>query len=187
MSKHKPQAANTTDPNPFRSAAVGERAGGFACLVPLVKNAASRTDCIRSSTCYFGVSSGIMLGDGTATASLEHLVSCVNSHLEQSQQFALPQVINATGILLHTGLGRSPLSTSAISAIALASSSYTPLEMDLRSGERGQRVDVVRQQLCDLTGSESATVVNNNAAALLITLSYARRGKRSDCIARRTD
>ena len=64
-----------------------------------------------------------------------------------------------------------------MSAIALASSSYTPLEMDLRSGERGQRVDVVRQQLCDLTGSESATVVNNNAAALLITLSTLAAGK----------
>ena len=118
-----------------------------------------------------------MLENGTATTSLEHLVNRVNSQLEQSRQFALPQVINATGILLHTGLGRSPLSNRALSAIALASSSYTPLEIDLCSGERGNRVDVVRQQLCDLTGSESATVVNNNAAALLITLSTLAAGK----------
>jgi L-seryl-tRNA(Ser) seleniumtransferase len=118
-----------------------------------------------------------MQGDGDAITSMDHLVSCVNSHLEQSRQVPLPQVINATGILLHTGLGRSPLSNSAISAIALASFSYTPLEIDLRSGERGYRVDVVRQKLCELTGSESATVVNNNAAALLITLSTLAAGK----------
>jgi L-seryl-tRNA(Ser) seleniumtransferase len=118
-----------------------------------------------------------MQGDGNAITSMDHLVGCVNSHLEQSRQAPLPQVINATGILLHTGLGRSPLSNSAISAIALASFSYTPLEIDLRSGERGYRVDVVREKLCELTGSESATVVNNNAAALLITLSTLAAGK----------
>jgi L-seryl-tRNA(Ser) seleniumtransferase len=119
----------------------------------------------------------IMLGDGRALASLDHLISCVDSHLKQAQEFALPPVINATGILLHTGLGRSPLSQRAIDAVALASSAYTPLEIDLHSGKRGQRVDAVRQQLCELTGSESATVVNNNAAALLITLSTLAAGK----------
>jgi L-seryl-tRNA(Ser) seleniumtransferase len=119
----------------------------------------------------------IMLGDGHDIASLDHLIRCVDSHLKQSQGLALPQVINATGILLHTGLGRSPLSDRAIDAIALACAGYTPLEMDLCSGKRGQRVDAVRQQLCDLTGCESATVVNNNAAALLIALSSLAAGK----------
>ncbi len=108
---------------------------------------------------------------------MEQLVNRVNSNLEESRQFALTQVINATGILLHTGLGRAPLSSRALSAVALASSSYTPLEIDLCSGERSNRADVVRRQLCDLTGSESATVVNNNAAALLITLSTLAAGK----------
>jgi L-seryl-tRNA(Ser) seleniumtransferase len=69
------------------------------------------------------------------------------------------------------------LSNSAISAIALACSNYTPLEIDLRSGERGQRADIVRRQLCDLTHAESATVVNNNAAALLVTLNTLAAGK----------
>jgi L-seryl-tRNA(Ser) seleniumtransferase len=119
----------------------------------------------------------IMQGNGTTLTSLEHLVRCVDSRLEQSRQVALPQVINATGVLLHTGLGRSPLSSSAMSAVALASSGYTPLEIDLRTGERGRRADVVRQQLGELTGAESATVVNNNAAALLITLSTLAAGK----------
>jgi L-seryl-tRNA(Ser) seleniumtransferase len=119
----------------------------------------------------------ILFKDRTAPASFEDLIKSVNSQLEQDRQFALPQVINATGILLHTGLGRSPLSNRAISAIALASSDYTPLEIDLRSGERGQRADVVRRQLCDLTGSECATLVNNNSAALLITLNTLAAGK----------
>jgi L-seryl-tRNA(Ser) seleniumtransferase len=101
----------------------------------------------------------------------------VESQLAEAQQLALPQVINATGILLHTGLGRAPLSMNALRAVVQACSSYTSLEMDLRTGERGQRVDVVRKQLCDLTGAESATVVNNNAAALLITLNSFAVGK----------
>jgi L-seryl-tRNA(Ser) seleniumtransferase len=120
----------------------------------------------------------IMLGNGTTTTSFEHLVRCVNSRLEQSQQVGLPQVLNATGVLLHTGLGRSPLSSKAMSAVAIASSGYTPLEMDLRSGERGHRADVVRQQLCELTGSESATVNYPQ---------HTCRGKRGDCVARRID
>jgi L-seryl-tRNA(Ser) seleniumtransferase len=177
MPKHKPQSTNTTGPNLFRTLpSVNELVESPALSYwhrslprELIVSAARQaiSECRQD----------IMLGDGTAVTSLEHLVSCVNSHLEQSQQLALPQVINATGILLHTGLGRSPLSNRALSAIALASYSYTPLEMDLRSGERGHRVDVVRQQLCDLTGSESATVVNNNAAALLLTLSTLAAGK----------
>ena len=176
MPKHKPQLTNT-DPNLCRTLpSVNELAESPALshwsrtlprelIISAARHAIS--ECRQD----------IMLGNCTAVTSLEHLVSHVNSHLQQSQQFALPQVINATGVLLHTGLGRSPLSNRAMIAIALASSSYTPLEMDLSSGERGFRVDVVRQRLCDLTGSKSATVVNNNAAALLITLSTLAAGK----------
>jgi L-seryl-tRNA(Ser) seleniumtransferase len=119
----------------------------------------------------------IKLGNGAAVASTENIVERVNSFLGQSQQLALPSAINATGVLLHTGLGRSPLSASALCAVVQACAGYTPLEFDLRSGERGHRADVVRKQLCDLLGSESATVVNNNAAALLITLSTLAAGK----------
>ena len=177
MPKQDSQRTGTTDANPFRALpSVNELVDSPALshwcrtlprelIVSAVRQAISecRQDIVR--------------GNDVANTSREHLVNCVNSYLEQSQRFALPAVINATGILLHTGLGRSPLSTSAINAIALACSSYTSLEIELRSGKRCQRVDAVRQQLCDLTGSESATVVNNNAAALLITLSTLAAGK----------
>jgi L-seryl-tRNA(Ser) seleniumtransferase len=177
MSKQKSWLTNPTDPNPLRTLpSVNElvespdlshwyRKLPRELIVSAARHAISQ--CRRQ----------IMLGNGTADTSWEQLVGRVNSNLEHSQQFALPQVINATGILLHTGLGRSPLSTRAISAIVEAASGYTALEMNLDSGERGSRADVVRQQLCELTGSASATVVNNNAAALLITLSTLAAGR----------
>ncbi|MBX9789157.1 MAG: L-seryl-tRNA(Sec) selenium transferase [Pirellulales bacterium] len=112
----------------------------------------------------------ISVENGQADASLEVLANRVDAHLEQVSRLQLREVINGTGVLIHTGLGRAPLSNRALSAVAQASSAYTPLELKLASGDRGQRADVVREQLCSLTGAESATVVNNNAAALLITL-----------------
>lgn len=79
-------------------------------------------------------------------------------------------VLNATGILLHTGLGRAPLASAAVDAIVAVASGYASLELDLETGQRGQRVDALRDLLCRLTGAESATVVNNNAAATLLVL-----------------
>ena len=115
--------------------------------------------------------------NGKTDLSLPQLVSRVNTQLEQSQPQVLDEVINATGILIHTGLGRAPLSSRAIGAVAQASAGYTALELDLATGQRGHRVDAVRGQLCALTGAESATVVNNNAAALLIALGTLATGK----------
>ncbi len=83
---------------------------------------------------------------------------------------ALRPVINATGILLHTGLGRAPLAREAVQAITEIASGYANVEVDLETGERSQRVAAVRKLLVQLTGAEEAAVVNNNAAATLITL-----------------
>ena len=88
---------------------------------------------------------------------------------EQSKP-SLRRVINATGIVLHTGLGRAPLSDGAIEAIRHGASGYCNLELDLDSGERGRRVDHVSELLRKLTGAEAATAVNNNAAATLLIL-----------------
>jgi L-seryl-tRNA(Ser) seleniumtransferase len=174
------QETHATDPshcNPLRSLpSVNELVDSFA-LTGLAKNVPRELVVSAARQAISRCRNDIMLNNSAAVPSLEHLTGCVHSHVEQALQAALPRVINATGILLHTGLGRSPLSNNAISAIAEASSGYTPLEMDLRSGERGHRADVVRQKLCDLTGSESATVVNNNAAALLIALNTLASGK----------
>ena len=90
--------------------------------------------------------------------------------IEKNNQPKLCPVINATGVILHTGLGRAPLAHSAIEAIREIAPGYCSLELDLESGERGQRVECVEQLLCQLTGAEAATVVNNNAAATMIVL-----------------
>lgn len=82
----------------------------------------------------------------------------------------LRPVINATGILLHTGLGRAPLADEAIEEIAAMARGYASLEVNLASGQRSQRIDAVERLLCDVTGAEAAVVVNNNAAATLLAL-----------------
>ncbi len=82
----------------------------------------------------------------------------------------LRPVINATGVLLHTGLGRAPLPEAAIDEIRKVSGGYCNLEFDLVEGRRSQRLRAVEHDLCELTGAEAALVVNNNAASLVLTL-----------------
>lgn len=82
----------------------------------------------------------------------------------------LRRVVNATGILLHTGLGRAPLAAEALLAIQDVCGGYASVELDLKSGERSQRVESVAPMLCRLTGAEAAIVVNNNAAATVLAL-----------------
>jgi len=105
------------------------------------------------------------------------LASEVVEQLTRATQPPLRPAINATGIIIHTGLGRAPLAKEAVEAMADAALHYAPVELDMASGERGHRSLVVRELLCSLTGAESATVVNNNAAALLITLAALARGR----------
>ncbi len=90
---------------------------------------------------------------------------------------ALRPVINATGILLHTGLGRAPLAEEAITAMVEVARDYASVEMDLATGERSRRVVAVERLLQQLTGAEAAAVVNNNAGATLITLAALAAGR----------
>jgi len=87
------------------------------------------------------------------------------------------KVINATGILLHTGLGRAPLATEAIDAVRHVSSGYCDLEFTLETGERGRRAHGVAALLKQLTGAESAAVTNNNAAATILALRALANGR----------
>lgn len=94
-----------------------------------------------------------------------------------SRRPKLVGVINATGILLHTNLGRAPLAEAAAKAAYQAARGYLNLEMSLESGKRSSRQDSIRDWLCQLTGAASATAVNNNAAATMLALRALARGK----------
>jgi L-seryl-tRNA(Ser) seleniumtransferase len=92
------------------------------------------------------------------------------------QQWPVP-LINATGVILHTNLGRAPLSQESIDAIASVSSGYSSLEFDLEAGQRGSRHHAVADLIRQLTGAEDALAVNNNASAMLLGLSAIATGR----------
>jgi L-seryl-tRNA(Ser) seleniumtransferase len=101
----------------------------------------------------------------------------VRGRLSRSMTPSLVTVINATGVILHTNLGRAPLSREAAARLADVSASYTNLEYDLEAGERGARDGHAERLLCALTGAEAAVVVNNNAAATLLMLAALAAGR----------
>ena len=109
----------------------------------------------------------------TKEASAEKAAGAV----EDFRKYRLRRVINATGVILHTNLGRAPLCRRALERIVEVARGYSNLEYDLEKGERGLRSDHVRRLLCALTGAEDALVVNNNAAAVLLVLNTLATGK----------
>jgi L-seryl-tRNA(Ser) seleniumtransferase len=106
------------------------------------------------------------------TISLE-----IREQLHRRRRPNLRRVINATGIVLHTGLGRAPLPEAAAEAVADVVRGYCNLEFDLESGKRGDRHALVRELLCELTECEDALVVNNNAAATYLALNSLAAGR----------
>jgi L-seryl-tRNA(Ser) seleniumtransferase len=103
----------------------------------------------------------------------------VESALDASQRSSLRPVLNGTGVILHTNLGRAPLAESALAAIARVASGYTNLEYDTDTGARGSRYVHCAALLRELTGAEDALVVNNGAAALILALDTTARGRDS--------
>jgi len=117
------------------------------------------------------------VAEGQPPPPLEELTKAVVRTAHSLWQPTLRPVINATGVIIHTNLGRAPLSRAAMSAIEAVAKGYSNLEFDLSSGERGSRHSHLEGLLARLVGAEAAMVVNNNASAVLLALSALAKGK----------
>lgn len=109
--------------------------------------------------------------------SAEQVADRATRILQGLHEYRLRRVVNATGVILHTNLGRAPLCNDAVERLVEIAKGYSNLEYDLVKGERGLRYDHVQKILCELSGAEDALVVNNNAAALLLSLNTLAAGK----------
>jgi L-seryl-tRNA(Ser) seleniumtransferase len=117
------------------------------------------------------------IAGGESPPSFDRMVESICALVHALAEPSLRPVINATGVLLHTNLGRAPLSQEAMAAMEQCARGYTNLEIDLDSGKRGSRQVHIQSLLCQLTGAEAALVVNNNASAVLLALCALARGK----------
>jgi L-seryl-tRNA(Ser) seleniumtransferase len=107
----------------------------------------------------------------------EAIVARVEAQMAAESRPSLVRVVNATGTILHTNLGRALLSQAAIDAVMAVGGSPVNLEYDLAAGKRGRREETIEKLLIELTGAEGATVVNNNAAAVLLGLNSLAEGR----------
>jgi L-seryl-tRNA(Ser) seleniumtransferase len=105
------------------------------------------------------------------------LAARLREELSSARAPSLRRVLNATGVIVHTNLGRAPLADEALAQVVEAARGYSNLELDLREGSRGSRQDHVAAILRRLTGAEAALVVNNNAAAMLLALAALAAGR----------
>src|SRR5918992_1329749 len=117
------------------------------------------------------------VADGGSAPDLSEVVDAARSLLAAHGRELLRPVINATGVLVHTNLGRVPLGERQLDAVRRIAGGYSNLEYDLNAGRRGDRYSHARSLLTALTGAESALVVNNNAAAVLLVLTTLCRGR----------
>ena len=113
----------------------------------------------------------------SGNGAYEAIVAALAARLESLRRDMLQRVVNATGIIIHTNLGRAPLADEALAAVAELSRGYSNLEYDLEGGERGSRYERVTAILNDVTGAEHSLVVNNCAAAVLLVLDSFAKGR----------
>jgi len=125
----------------------------------------------------------LAIAAGNPCPSIDEIVESIFAQLRELENPSLRPVINATGVILHTNLGRAPLSRKAMAAMDIVAKSYSNLEFDLNGGNRDSRHTHIERILCQLTGAEAALVVNNNASALLLGL--AALAKRKEVIVSR--
>lgn len=118
-----------------------------------------------------------ILAGTIADVSPENMARNIEATIERLAAFSLKPVINATGIVLHTNLGRSVLSEKALENIIRVAGGYSNLEYDLAAGKRGQRFSHITRLLREITGAEGGIAVNNNAAAVFLCLNALAKGK----------
>ncbi|RUM88779.1 MAG: L-seryl-tRNA(Sec) selenium transferase [Thermodesulfatator sp.] len=112
-----------------------------------------------------------------SSLSIEEVTERIRRELQRAVEPSLKPLINATGVVVHTNLGRSLLPEELFEPMFRIAANYSNLEYDLENGKRGSRYSHVEDILCELTGAEAALVVNNNAAAVLISLETLAKGK----------
>lgn len=128
---------------------------------------------------YLSELRGKIMGEAiSALPTLAEMEQAILAQLENRGVYSLRRVINATGVILHTNLGRSPLGDAICEHIADVAKGYSNLEFNLAAGKRGSRYDHIETILCELTGAEAAMVVNNNAGAVFLMLNTLAAGKR---------
>ncbi len=113
---------------------------------------------------------------GQPAPSVDQLAATISQRLATLTAAPLTPLINATGVIIHTNLGRAPLSAAAMAAMQEVSGGYSSLEYDLRAGARGRRSDYLAVLLGQLCGASAAVIVNNNAAAVLLILTALAKG-----------
>lgn len=126
---------------------------------------------------FLDVCRSSMKNKATIDLSIEAIASEIKKIIKKEDTPSLKRVINASGTIIHTNLGRSILPDQALKAINLAASGAVNLEYEIEKGKRGERDSHIENLICRLSGAEAATVVNNNAAAVLITLNSLAKKK----------
>ena len=128
-----------------------------------------------------GVRDELLAAAGGEVPSRDELLARVETELARAVraggEASLHRAVNATGVILHTSLGRAPLPPAALAAVMEVGENYCNLELDLETGERGSRLAHVERMICEVSGAEAAAVVNNNAAAVLLLLNSLARGR----------
>ncbi|WP_165229383.1 L-seryl-tRNA(Sec) selenium transferase [Aquisphaera insulae] len=168
MERKADESTAGSDAPPFRRLPAVHAVLGDARLAEVAARLGHETVVAAVRSAIDDARDGLRAGRIVASSS-EELAARAMTILEAARP-ALRPAINATGILLHTGLGRSPMAEEAIAAVAALARGYCNLELDLHDGERGRRTTGVARLLRDLTGAAAATVVNNNAGATMLAL-----------------